>query len=73
MERHSPSVASALFAAQAIKIDDHNNEAARDDSLPEWIHIQQVCAVIDCGEDEGTEQGAMDGADRTKQAGSADD
>jgi hypothetical protein len=73
MERLSPSVVSAFFAAQAIKIDDHNDEAARDDSLPEWIHIQEVGAVVNRCQDERPEQRAVNGPDRTKKAGTADD
>ena len=29
-----------LLTSQPVKIDDHNDQAAGDDSLPEWIHIQ---------------------------------
>ena len=73
MKRNSPSVVSAFFAAQAIKIDDDNDETTRDDSLPKWIHIQQVGAVIDRCQDKGPEQGAVNRPDRTKKAGTADD
>jgi hypothetical protein len=59
---------SALFASQPVKINDHNDEATRNDSLPECVHIQQVCSVLDRGQDKGTEQRAMNGADRAEKA-----
>jgi hypothetical protein len=64
---------SPFLATQTVKIDDHDDEAAGNDTLPEWIHVQQVCAVIDRRQDEGAEERAMDGADRTKKACAADD
>src|ERR1700722_9151825 len=63
----------AFFTAQTVKIDDHNDEAARDNPLPEWIHIQQVCAVVNRRQDEGSEKRAVEGPDCTKQACPAND
>ena len=71
-ERLHSAPISAFFAAQAIKIDDDNDEAARDDALPEWIYVQQVCAVIDRRQDEGAEERAVHRADRTKKACAAE-
>src|SRR6516162_11559179 len=48
--------ASALFAPQSVKIDDNDNQDAGDDTLPECIYVQQIGAVVDRRQDEGTEQ-----------------
>src|ERR1700730_8130825 len=64
---------SPFLATQTVKIDDHDDEAAGNDTLPEWIHVQQVCAVVDRRQDEGAEERAVDGADSTKKACAADD
>jgi hypothetical protein len=56
-----------LLTPQAVKIDDHDYKAAGDDSLSEWIHIQQVCTVINRRQDKGPEQRAMNGADLSGQ------
>ncbi len=63
---------STLLAAQAVEIDDDDDQAAGDDSLPEWIHIQQIGTVVDGGQNEGTEQGTVNGPDRTEKTGAAD-
>src|ERR1700704_1485651 len=36
----------ALLTPQAVEIDNHKDQAAGDDPLPKWIHIQQVGTVI---------------------------
>jgi hypothetical protein len=60
-------------AAELVEIDDHDDEPACDDVLPEGIDVQQVRAVADCRKDEGAEQGPPDRAHRAKQAAAADD
>jgi hypothetical protein len=61
----------AFLTPQTVEIDDPNDQASCNDALPEWIHVQQVCAVIDRREDEGAEERAVDGANGTKKAGAA--
>lgn len=43
----------AFFPAQTVEIDDHDNEDTGDDSLPEGIHVQQIGAIVDRGQNEG--------------------
>ena len=59
---------SALLSAQPVKIDDNDDEDTGDNALPKRVHVQQVGAVIDCGQDKGTEQRAVHRADGAKKA-----
>ena len=49
----------ALFSAYAVEIDDHDNQTAGNDLLPERIDVHQVRAVGDGGQNEGTKQWSM--------------
>jgi hypothetical protein len=52
-----PSPADATFLAflpaQTVEIDDHDNQATGNDPLPEGIHVQQIGAIVDRGQNEG--------------------
>jgi hypothetical protein len=65
--------ASALFATQSVKIDDNDNQDAGDDTLPECVYVQQIGAVVDRRQDEGTEQRPVHRANGTEKTGATDD
>src|ERR1700746_1322719 len=57
----------ALFPADAVEIDNHDNQTAGNDSLPEGIDVHQVRAIGDSGQNEGTKQWSMHRTDGTEQ------
>jgi len=58
----------AFFPAYTVEIDDHDDQTAGNDPLPERIDVHQVRAIGDGGQNEGTKYRSMhrtDGAEQT--------
>jgi hypothetical protein len=62
----------AFFPAYTVEIDDHDDQTAGNDSLPERIDVHQVRAIGDGGQNEGTKQRSMHRTDGTEQTCAAD-